>query len=138
MKTIKTLSAIFLMAAAFAAQPVMAQTAPSPSTNTAGTNMAAKATRSNPQYRGVVASVDAATMTITLKATTRTPETKVKVTSMTKIKKGPEAAQFSDITAGMSIRGAGKKGDDGVWTATTLNIATPKPAGPATAPAAKE
>ena len=139
MKTIKTLCALFLAGVAFAAQPVLAQTAPAPSTNMAGTNATAKATRPRTTYNGTVGSVDAATMTITLKATTRTPtETKVKVTSTTKIKKGTDAAQFSDVTAGMRISGSGKKGDDGVWTATTLNINVPKAVAPTPAPAAKE
>ncbi len=141
MKTLKTLCAIFLVGAAFAAQPVLAQTAPAPSTNMAGTNATAKAARPAraPRYGGIVGSVDASTMTITLKANKSTAtETKIKVTSATEIKKGKEAAQFSDITAGMRIGGAGKKGADGVWTATTVDIAAPKAVAPTPAPAAKE
>ncbi len=141
MKTIKTLCAVFLAGAALAAQPVLAQTAPAPSTNMAGTNATGKAARPPraPRYSGTVASVDASTMTITLKANKTTgTETKIKVTSSTAIKKGKEAAQFSDITAGMRIGGAGKKGEDGVWTATTVDILPPKAVAPAPAPAAKE
>jgi hypothetical protein len=127
MKTITKLSAILLAAAVTAACPAMAQTDTTPSATNAPA--APKPARAAPRFNGVVASVDTTNMCLTLKATARTPETKVKVTSATKIKKDGQPAEFSDATAGLRVSGSGKKGEDGVWTATTLNIVT-KPAAP--------
>jgi hypothetical protein len=135
MKSITKLSAMLLAAAMFAALPAMAQTnVTAPSTNAAA---APKPPRVPTRYGGVVASVDSTNMALTLKATARTPETKVKVTSATKIKKDNQPAEFSDVVAGLRVSGSGKKDEEGVWTATTLNITTKSAAAPkpAAAPA---
>jgi hypothetical protein len=91
------------------------------------------------QFRGMISSVDAATMTLSLKGRPGNPETKVKVTSNTKIRKDGQPGEFADAVEGVRVSGSGKKGDDGVWTANTLNIVTkapgPKPAPPTPAPA---
>ena len=127
------LSAILLAAAITAAWPAMAQTdATQPSTNAPAAPRPPRAA----QFRGTIASIDTTNMVLTLKATARNPtETKVKISSTTKIKKDGEPAQFSDAVAGVRVQGSGKKGDDGVWTANTLNITTKPPAAPK-APAA--
>src|SRR5580658_7657489 len=117
MKTMTKLSAILLAAAVSAAWPAMAQDAAAPATNAP----AARPTRTPTRFGGVIASVDTTNMIVTLKATARTPETKVKVTSTTKITKDREPGQLSDAIAGVRVTGSGKKGDDGVWTATTFN-----------------
>jgi len=130
MKSITKLSVILLAAAALAAGTAQAQTEPSP-----GTNAPPPARRVPTRFGGIVASNDATTMTLTLKATARNPETKVKVTSTTKITKDRQPATFADATVGLRVSGSGKKGDDGVWTATTLNITTPPTAPPPKAPA---
>jgi hypothetical protein len=87
------------------------------------------------QFRGTIASVDSTNMVLSLRGRAGSPGTKVKVTHDTKIKKDGEPAQFSDAVEGVRVQGSGKKGDDGVWTANTLNINT-KPRTPRTPPAA--
>jgi hypothetical protein len=130
MKSITKLSAILLAAAACAAWPVMAQTNSTP--NTTNTAPAAPRPPKAMSYHGVILSVDSTSMTLTLKA--RAGETKVKITSATKIRKDGQPAQFSDAAEGMRVSGSGKKGDDGIWTANTLNILTkPAPKAPAAA-----
>jgi hypothetical protein len=129
MKSITKLYAILLAAATCAACPAMAQDSTPPATNTAP-----RPHRPNNRYSGKIDSIDSANMILTLKV--RTIETKVKITSTTKITKDREPATFSDAVVGLRVRGSGKKGDDGVWTATTLNILTkpptPRPTTPAT------
>ena len=144
MKTIAKLTAVLLVAAVGATWPVMAQPdATAPSTNAPA---APKAPRALP-FRGTIATVDSTNMVLMLKGRGSNPGTKVKVTSATKIKKESDPAGkfadalFADAVAGMRVQGSGKKGDDGVITANTLNISkppAPKPATPATpaAPAA--
>jgi hypothetical protein len=131
MKTMSKLSAILLAAAISAAWPAMGQTATNQTTNAPAPRRARVATR----YAGTIASVDSTNMIVTLKATTRTPETKVKLTSTTKITKDREPAQLTDAITGVRVSGSGKKGEDGVWTATTFNITT-KPPAPKPSPAA--
>jgi hypothetical protein len=133
MKSITKLSAVLLAAAVCAAWPAMAQTASTPAaTNTApATPKPARA----PRFVGTIASVDSAAMTLTLKARGSNPETKVKVTSTTKIFKDGQPAQFSDAVEGLRVSGGGKKDADGVWTATTLRIIT-KAQAPKSPPAA--
>ena len=131
------LTAILLAAALSAAWPAMAQTdSTAPATNAP----AARPARIPTRFAGVIGKVDTTNMIVTLKATTRTPETKVKITSTTKITKDKEPAQLADVLAGTRVSGSGKKGDDGVWTATTFNVVTkpPTPKAPAgaTPPAA--
>jgi len=129
MKTLTKLSAIFLAATMLAAWPSVAQPSPTPP----DTNSPPKVRAAG--YRGTIASVDTATMTLTLRGRGGNPGTKVKITHDTKIKKDGEAAQFSDAVEGLRVMGSGKKGEDGVWVANTLNIstkprnsdATPKP-----------
>jgi hypothetical protein len=125
MKTMTKLSAILLAALVSAAWPAMGQTA---TTNQTTNAPAPRRPRVSTRYAGTIASVDSTNMIVTLKATTRTPETKVKLTSATKITKDREAAQLSDAMAGVHVSGSGKKGEDGVWTATTFNITTKPPA----------
>jgi hypothetical protein len=130
MKSITKLSAILLAVAACAACPAMAQDAAAPATNATP-----RPIRPATQYRGIIASVDSTNMILTLKG--RNAETKVKITSATTIKKDRQPATFADAVAGMRVQGSGKKGDDGVWTATTLNINTaprPRPTPAPTAP----
>jgi hypothetical protein len=78
-------------------------------------------------------------MILSLKGRPGSPDNKVKITHTTKIQKDGEPAQFSAVVEGLRVSGSGKKGDDGVWTATTLNITTKprvaKPAAAAPAPA---
>ena len=136
MKTMTKLTAILLAAAVSAAWPAMAQTdSTAPATNAP----AGRPARTPVRFGGVIGSVDTTNMIVTLKATTRTPETKVKITSTTKITKDKQPAQLADAVAGARVSGSGKKGEDGVWTATTFNLVT-KPATPkapvGTAPAA--
>jgi hypothetical protein len=128
MKSITKLSAILCAAAACVAWPVMAQTSSTPAaTNTAPA--APRPARGTNSYRGTIASVDAASMTLTLKVGRNgTVESKVKVTSSTKIKKDGQAATFADAVEGARVSGQGKKNEDGVWTATTMNIVTKAPA----------
>jgi hypothetical protein len=120
MKSITKLTALLLAASVVAVCPIMAQDATPPATNTAPT---APKPRVATQYRGIIASVDTTNMVLTLKG--RNTETKVKITSTTKITKDRQPATFSDAAAGLRVMGSGKKGDDGVWTANTLNITTP-------------
>jgi hypothetical protein len=131
MKSITKLSVILCAAAACVAWPVLAQTSTTPpATNTAPATRPPRA--GNPTYRGTISTIDAASMTLTLKA--RTNEFKVKVTSTTKVFKDNAPAQFSDITTGLRVSGQGKKADDGSWTATTLRATTaPQPKAPAAA-----
>src|ERR1700685_1797956 len=125
MKTMTKLSAILLAAAVSVALPGIGQDAPTPSTTKPPSPPAPAA---GPRYNGVIASVDTTNMILTLKATARQPERKVKITSTTKIKKDTDPAEFKDAVVGLTVSGAGKKDDDGVWTATTLNIMTKAPA----------
>src|SRR5580700_8864092 len=131
MKTIAKLSAILLAVTLCAACPAHAQSAAAPTSPSTNAPPRPKAT----QYRGTITSVDTANMILSLKGRPGNPETKVKVTHDTKIKKDNEPAQFSDAVEGLRVYGSGKKGDDGVWTANTLNITT-KPAGPKPTPPA--
>jgi hypothetical protein len=130
MKSITKLSAMLLAAATCAAWPAMAQDATPPTTNTAPA--APRPPRPANRYTGVITSIDSTNMILTLKA--RTNETKVKITSTTKITKDRQPATFADAVVGLRVMGSGKKGDDDVWTATTMNIMT-KPRTPAPAPA---
>jgi hypothetical protein len=122
MKTIKKLLAIFLAAAVCAAWPAMAQTNAPPATNTP----ARPATRT-PRFGGTVTTIDSANMILSYKGRPGNPDNKVKITSKTKIKKDGQPAQFSDVVEGVRVNGTGKKDDDGVWTAATLNIVTKPP-----------
>jgi long-subunit fatty acid transport protein len=135
MKTMTKLAAILLAAAVSAACPAMAQ-----DTTTTQTNAPSKPVRpAGTRFNGIIASIDSTNMIVTLKATARKPEQKIKITSDTKIKKDTDPGEFKDAVVGMSVSGSCKKGDDGVITATTLIIRTkaptPKPP-PATAPPA--
>jgi hypothetical protein len=121
MKSMTKLSAILLAAATCAAWPAMAQDSTPPATNTAPATP--RPPRIATRYGGIIASIDSTNMILTLKL--RNNETKVKVTSNTKITKDRQPATFSDAVEGLRVSGSGKKGDDGVWTATTLNISTP-------------
>jgi hypothetical protein len=135
MKTMTKLSAILLAAAVSAAWPAMAQNPATTTTNAPAVRPARAPTR----FGGVIASVDTTNMIVTLKGTPRNPaEVKVKVTSTTKITKDKEPGQLSDAVEGVRVTGSGKKGDDGVWTATTFNLMTKAPATkpPAAAPPA--
>jgi hypothetical protein len=70
-------------------------------------------------------------MTLTLKARNEAQPTKVKVTHDTKIFKDRDPGTFADALVGLRVSGSGKKGDDGVWEASTLRIrTTPAPAPP--------
>jgi hypothetical protein len=135
MKTIKKLSAIFLMAAACAAWPAAAQTNTPPATN------AQVAPRPRiPRYTGTITGVDSANMILSIKGRTGTPDNKLKITHDTKIRKDGQPAQFSDAAEGLRVNATYKKGDDGVSTAITLNIMTKPPTPkktPAPAPATK-
>jgi hypothetical protein len=125
MKSIKKLSALLLAAATCAAWPAMAQDAAAPATNTAP---AAPRPRIQTRYSGIITSIDSTNMILTLKV--RNNQTKVKVTSTTRITKNRQPATFSDAVEGLRVSGSGKKGDDGVWTANTMSIITataPKP-----------
>ena len=132
MKSITKLSIVLLAAAAMAAVTAQGQTnSPPSSTNTAPTT---PRPRRVPGFSGTITSIDAATMTLTLKGRTEALETKVKVTHDTKIFKDREPGTFTDALVGLRVSGAGKKGDDGVWEATTLRIRTtptPRPPPPA-------
>jgi hypothetical protein len=119
MKSMTKLSAMLLAAATLAAWPAMAQTATPPATNTPAAPARAAS------YRGTIASVDSTNMTLTLRGRGATPGNKVKITSATKIYKDKDPGQFSDAVAGMRVTGEGKKGDDGVWAASTLHITKP-------------
>jgi hypothetical protein len=125
MKSITKLSVLLLAALTCAAGPAMAQDPTTPATNTAPA--APKPARSNPRYTGTISSIDSANMILTLKVTNH-EDKKVKITSATKIRKDRQPATFSDAVVGLHVSGAGKKGDDGVWTATTLLIQTKAPA----------
>jgi hypothetical protein len=130
MKPMKKLCLILVAATALAALPTIAQESP------AGAATNAAPAKPRPQgFAGRISAVDSANMTITLHG--RSGETKVKVTSETKITKNREPATFADAVEGMTIRGQGKQGEDGVWVATRLAIRPPPPkvAAPA-APAA--
>src|ERR1700678_3986210 len=123
MKTMRKLSAILLAAAVCAAWPAMAQ----PDSTPPATNTPAPPRPRAMQFRGTIASIDSTNMALTLKGRPGNPETKVKVTHDTKIKKDGQPAEFSDAVEGLRVQGSGKKGDDGVWTANTLNILTKAP-----------
>jgi hypothetical protein len=129
MKSIRKLSAILLAAATCAAWPATAQDAqtPAPAVTNAATNVPPRP-RPNPRYTGIIETVDSTNMVLTLKVSNR--EAKVKVTSATRITKDRQPATFADAVVGLRVMGSGKKGDDGVWTATTMNIMT-KPRTPA-------
>jgi hypothetical protein len=79
------------------------------------------------QFRGMIESVDAATMTLSLRGRGGNPGAKVMVTSKTRIRKDGQPGEFADAVQGMRVSGSGKKGEDGVWTANTLNIMTRPP-----------
>jgi hypothetical protein len=131
MKSITKLSAILLAAATCAAWPALAQdSTPPATTNTAP--VAPRPPRPNNRYTGTIASIDTTNMILTLKV--RNNETKVKVTSTTKITKDRQPATFADAVVGLRVMGSGKKGEDEVWTATTMNIMT-RPRTPAPPPA---
>jgi hypothetical protein len=121
MKTLTKLSAIFLAATMLAAWPAKAQPSPTPP----DTNGPPKVRAAG--YRGTIASVDSTNMVLTLRGRGGNPGAKVKITHDTKIKKDGEPAQFSDAVEGLRVMGSGKKGDDGVWVANTLNISTKPP-----------
>jgi hypothetical protein len=127
MKSITKLTTLLLAACLGAVCPVLAQDATPPATNTAP-----KPPRPQTQYRGILASIDTTNMVLTLKGRNR--ETKVKITSATKITKDHQPATFSDAVAGLRVQGSGKLGDDGVWTAHTLNLSTPPAPKPAPTP----
>jgi len=135
MKTIKKLSVILLAVAACAAWPAMAQSEAAPP----ATNAPAPHKPRAPRFGGIITAVDSANMVLSLKGRQGSPDNKVKITHDTKIKKDGEPAEFTDAVEGMRVNGSGKKDDDGVWTATTLNIVTkprtPKPPPAAAAPA---
>jgi hypothetical protein len=118
MKSITKLSLVLLTAVAFAAFPAHAQS------DSTATN--APAPRPRPQgFVGTISAIDSTAMTLTLKG--RGPnaaDTTVKVTSDTKITKDRQPAVFADLKEGLRASGTGKKGDDGVWTATTLRISS--------------
>ncbi len=137
MKSITKLSVI-LLAAAMAAGTALAQTNSAPeSTNTAPARPRA---RRAPPFRGTIASIDAATMTLTLKGRTEAQQTKVKVTAATKIFKDRDPGTFTDALVGLRVSGSGKKGEDGVWVATVLRIRTtqPTPTPPAGGPSSNQ
>jgi hypothetical protein len=124
MKSITKLAAILFAAATCAAWPAMAQDATPPATPPA-TNAPPKPPRVPTRYGGIIETIDSTNMVLTLKG--RNNETKVKITSTTKITKDRQPATFADAVAGLRAIGSGKKGEDGVWTATTLNISAPAP-----------
>jgi len=132
MKTIAKLSAILLAAAACAAWPAMAQQDSTPP----ATNAPAPPRPRAAQFGGTITSVDSTNMTLSLRGRAGNPETKVKITHDTKIKKDGQPGQFSDAVEGVRVRGSGKKGDDGVWMANTLNIMTKRPMAKPAPPAA--
>jgi hypothetical protein len=74
-------------------------------------------------------------MTLTLKGKAEAPQTKIKVTSTTKIYKDRNPGTFADAAVGLRVSGSGKKGGDGVWEASNLHIITAPEAKPAPAPA---
>jgi hypothetical protein len=125
---------MLLAVAACASWPALAQqTATAPTTN-APAPARPKPTR----FGGTVTSVDSANMILSLKGRPGSPDNKVKITHDTKIKKDGEPGEFTDAVEGVRVNGSGKKGDDGVWTATTLNVVTKPPVRkqpPAAAPA---
>jgi hypothetical protein len=123
MKTMRKLSAILLAVAACSAWPVMAQ----PSATAPTTNAPAPARPKQNRFGGTVTSVDSANMVLSLKGRPGSPDNKVKITHDTKIKKDGEPGEFTDAVEGVRVNGSGKKGDDGVWTANTLNIVTKPP-----------
>jgi hypothetical protein len=128
MKSIIKLSAIVLAALTCVTWPTQAQDATAPATN------AVARPRANNRYSGIIESIDSANMVLTLKV--KTNETKVKLTSTTKIKKDGQPATFADVAVGQRVRGAGKKGEDLNWTATTVDIVTkPRTPKPTTPPA---
>jgi hypothetical protein len=87
------------------------------------------------RFGGIITSVDSTNMILSLKGRAGSPDNKVKITHDTKIKKDDQPAEFSDAVEGVRVAGSGKKGEDGVWTASTLNINTKAPA-PRTPPPA--
>jgi hypothetical protein len=114
---------MLLAVAACASWPVLAQ----PSATAPSTNAPAPAKPRNTQFGGTITSVDSANMILSLKGRQGSPDNKVKITHDTKIKKDGEPAEFTAAVEGLRVRGSGKKGDDGVWTANTLNIITKPP-----------
>jgi hypothetical protein len=131
MKSITRLAALLLAAATCAAWPAMAQTDTAPPATNAPVPPKPRAQ----SYRGTIATIDTATMTLTLKGRGDNPGAKVKVTSSTKIYKDRQKTPglFSDLAEGTRIQGSGKKDEDGVWTAHTLYI-VPKPVAPTPPP----
>ena len=135
MKSLTKLALALLTAGVCATFSVQAQTDSSTATNSVSTNAAPVAPRRvrAPRFTGIIETVDATAMTLTLKG--RSGETTVKVTSTTKISKNRQPALFSDAVVGLRVSGTGKKEDDGTWVATTLAIRNPPIVAPA-APAA--
>ncbi|MGA2176851.1 MAG: hypothetical protein ABSH38_17895 [Verrucomicrobiota bacterium] len=134
MKSLTKLCLILIAGTALATLPANAQNA---STN-ASTNAAPAAPQRPraPRFGGKISAVDAANMTLTLAGRAGAADTKVKITSSTKITKDREPATFADATVGLTVSGTGKKAEDGSWEAATLAIrsAAPKPAAPAPPP----
>lgn len=130
MKSLIQHACVLLTVATLAALP--ARAADDSTTSTTTTNTAPKVKKHAAGFRGTILSVDPAAMTLTLKG--RSSDTTVKVTSSTKIKKDKEPATFEDAAVGMRASGSGVKGEDGTWTAHTLNLTTmTKPASSAAA-----
>jgi hypothetical protein len=127
MKSITKLSMILLVAATCATGPVQAQDASTPPATAVP-----KPARPHDRYTGIIESIDSNNMILTLKV--RTNEVKVKISATTKIMKDRLPATFADAAVGQRVRGSGKKGEDMVWTARTLDIVTKprarKPASP--------
>jgi len=129
------LSAILLAVATCAIWPAAAQDAASPTPApplATNTNVPSRP-RPNPRYTGIIESIDTNNMVLTLKVANR--QSKVKITSATRITKDRQPATFADALVGMRVNGSGKKSDDGTWTATTMNILTrPRTPPPAATP----
>jgi hypothetical protein len=138
MKSITKLSVVLLAAAVLTAG---AAQVPSDTPGTTNTSPAAPRARRVPHFQGTIASVDTATMTLTLKGKAEAPQTKIKVTSTTKIFKDRDPGTFADAAVGLRVSGSGKKDADGVWEASTLHITTtpaPKPAPSPGGPSSKQ
>ncbi len=121
---------MLIAATALTAMPTMAQDA----STGASTNAPAPRPARAPRLTGKITAVDSANMTLTVTARGGT-ETKAKVSSTTKITKDREPATFADATKGLNVSIMGKKGDDGVWEATSVALRTPPAPKPAAPPA---
>jgi hypothetical protein len=139
MKSFVKICLVLVTAVTMAADTAHAQT----SAATTSTNApAAKPRPKSKPYSGTIASADSDAKTITVTLANGESQT-IKITSKTRIKKGPdgEPATLADATAGQKIRGYEHKDDAGDWVATTVNIGErkPKTAAPAAAaPATKQ